>query len=172
MDYQIRSARPEEFDLLPAIERSASRRFATIVGLDDLADDDELDTPDIIAAAARCGAVFVAANSAQPVGFLIAGFLDRALFIYELAVLEDHGRRGLGSALVKEACQFALRERQPGVTLSTFIEVPWNGPFYERLGFSCLRREEWTPGLHLIYLRERDKNLPMDRRSFMRKEIA
>ena len=171
MAYEIRPARPEEFALLPAIERSASRRFAAIVGLDDLPDDDELESQDIIASAARCGAVFVAANRVEPVGFLIAGFLDRSVFIYELAVLEEHGRRGLGSALVKEACEFARVEHQPGVTLSTFTDVPWNGPFYRQLGFSYLRHEDWTPGLHLIHLRERDKKLPMDRRSFMRKDI-
>ena len=56
MAYEIRPARPEEFALLPAIERSASRRFAAIVGLDDLPDDDELESQDIIASAARCGA--------------------------------------------------------------------------------------------------------------------
>jgi GNAT superfamily N-acetyltransferase len=169
--YEIRPARAAELLLLPELERSASRRFSTIAGLDDIADDEELDSPDIIASAARCGAVFVAADPTHPVGFLIAGFLDRAVFIYELAVLEAHGRRGLGTALVEEACRFARGEGQAAVMLSTFVDVPWNGPFYERMGFRYLARQEWTPALHLIRLRESDKKLPMERRSFMRKEI-
>ena len=86
-------------------------------------------------------------------------------------MLEGFGRRGIGAALVEEACQLARRERQAAVTLSTFIDVPWNGPFYERMGFRYLRREEWTPALHVLHLREIDKKLPMERRSFMRKEV-
>jgi GNAT superfamily N-acetyltransferase len=170
MPYDIRPADADEYFLLPDIERSASQRFSAIGGLGPVAED-EPDSPEFVAAAGRCGAVFVAAQGRDPVGYVIAGFLDRTIYIYDLAVLEGHGRRGLGAALVEEVCQFARRERQTAVTLSTFTDVPWNGPFYLRLGFRYLRREEWTPALHVIRLREVDKKLPMERRSFMRKEI-
>ena len=140
MPFEIRAARREEFALLPDIEQSASLRFSAI-GLKDIADD-QPSTPEFIAATDRCGAVFVAADGRSLVGFVIAGFLDRSLYIYELAVLEGFGRRGIGAALVEEVCQLARRERQASVTLSTFIDVPWNGPFYERMGFRYLKRDE------------------------------
>jgi len=168
--YEIRIARAEEYVLLADVERSAMQRFAEIPGLNHIADD-EPNSLDIMTSAARCGAVFVAIHEALVVGFLIGGFLDRTVYIYELAVLESHGRRGLGRALVEEACRLARQEYLKGVTLSTFIDVPWNGPFYERIGFRYLRRDEWTPGLYLVHDRESGKGLPMNRRSFMRKEI-
>jgi GNAT superfamily N-acetyltransferase len=168
--YEIRPARQEEFVLLADVERNAAQRFAEIPGLADLADDDP-NSLDIIASAAHCGAVFVAVHEASIVGFLIAGFLDRTVYIFELAVHRSHGRRGLGRGLVEEACRLARQEHLTGVTLSTFIDVPWNGPFYRRIGFRYMRRDEWTPGLYLVHERETVKGLPMDRRSFMRKEI-
>ena len=144
--YEVRIARPEDFVLLADVERSAAQRFADIPGLNNIADD-EPNSLDIIASAARCGAVFVAIHEALIVGFLIGGFLDRTVYIYELAVLESHGRRGLGRALVEEACRLARRECLKGVTLTTFVDVPRKGPYYERKGFRYLRRDEWTPGL-------------------------
>jgi len=106
-----------------------------------------------------------------PVGFALVGFLDAAAHIYELSVAETHGRQGLGRRLVEEACRFAAAEGKPAVTLSTFRDVAWNGPFYERMGFRYLGRNEWTPALHLLHYREIADGLPVDRRAFMRKEL-
>jgi hypothetical protein len=38
------------------------------------------------------------------------------------------------------------RRRYPAVTLTTFRDVPWNAPFYTRLGFSNAERQA-TGGL-------------------------
>ena len=67
--------------------------------------------PEFIAAVARSGAVLVAADGGDvPVGFALAGFLDRALHIHELDVAPAHGRRGLGRRLIDAACAFAKTE--------------------------------------------------------------
>jgi hypothetical protein len=33
------------------------------------------------------------------------------------------------------------------VTLTTFRDVPWNAPYYERLGFTTVCSGEWGPEL-------------------------
>jgi len=172
MDYRIRRARPDEHALLPAIERSAAKLFEA-AGLPDLTAGEPSDI-EFIDAVARGGAVFVAALATNdvPVGFELVAFLDRAAHVYELSVAEGHGRRGLGGQLTDEACRLARHEGFNAVTLSTFLDVPWNAPFYERLGFRHIDRRDWTPGFFLVRDHEVEAGLPVERRGFMRKDLA
>ncbi len=57
------------------------------------------------------------------------------------------------------------------MTLSTFRDLPWNGPFYLSCGFRELERHEWTPALLLAHYHEEDLGLPLERRCFMRREL-
>lgn len=172
MGYVVRKARPGELPLLADIERSAASLFGSI-GMPEIAAAEPASL-EFVDAIARCGAVLVAATDAtnEPVGFLLLGFLDRAAHIHELSVAEAHGRRGIGTSLVEESCRVARAEGIAAATLSTFLDVPWNGPFYERLGFREVPRRAWTPGFHLLHAREAAQGLPVGRRGFMRKELA
>jgi predicted N-acetyltransferase YhbS len=171
MAYTIRRAEPSEYALLPEIERAAATLFESVAWLD--LQHDEPSSVEFIEAIARDGAVFVAADDhGRPVGFALAGFLDRELHIYELDVAPRHGRRGLGRGLVDAACAFAAAEGAPAVTLSTFRDVPWNGPFYAKAGFREVPRNRWTPAFHLLHHRETELGLPVDRRCFMRKDLV
>ena len=49
-----------------------------------------------------------------------------------------HGRRGVGRALVDEVLAWTAVRGLPSVTLITFRDVPWNGPYYEKLGFEAV----------------------------------
>ncbi len=171
MVYTIRRARPSEYALLPAIERAAGMLFKTVDWLN--LDPDDVVDPEFIEAIARAGAVLVAASDRDaPVGFALTGFLDRALHIYELDVAPPHGRRGLGRRLVDAASAFASAEGATAVTLSTFRDIPWNGPFYAKAGFREVPRNQWTPAFLMLHHREMDLGLPVERRCFMRRELA
>ncbi|CAN5517152.1 GNAT family N-acetyltransferase [soil metagenome] len=41
-----------------------------------------------------------------------------------------------------------------GLTLTTFRDVPWNAPYYRRLGFTDLPDTEWGPHLRAKVARE------------------
>jgi ribosomal protein S18 acetylase RimI-like enzyme len=69
------------------------------------------------------------------VGFSLAWLVDGEGHLDELAVTPEHGRRGLGRALVDEVVSWTAAQGLPSVTLTTFRDVPWNGPYYEKLGF-------------------------------------
>ena len=88
-----------------------------------------------------------------PVGFVCVELVDEVPHIWQLAVHPDHVRRGLGSALVRAVCEWARSERFEAITLTTYRDVPWNGPFYESLGFQTM--ENLTPGLAVIRKHER-----------------
>ena len=55
--------------------------------------------------------------------------------IEEVSVHPDHGRRGLGRRLVEAALAGVQAAGHERLTLTTFRELPWNGPFYASLGF-------------------------------------
>ncbi len=126
-------ALPEDAALLPAIERSAGERFRSIPALAWIADADDLPVARYRALIAA-GASWVAMDSA-PVGFLCAEAVGGALHIWEMGVVLDRQRRGIGRALIDQAIAFARTEDLYTVTLTTFRAVPWNAPAYRTMGF-------------------------------------
>ncbi|MCX5494184.1 GNAT family N-acetyltransferase [Kaistia dalseonensis] len=171
MTYAIRPARADDLERLRTIEYRAAALFR-LVGLDDIADGEPSD-PHFLRAVLRHGRIAVAVDAAdQPVGLALAGILDDALHLYELSVDPHHGRRGLGRQLVTSIEAHAIECGLPALTLSTFRHVPWNGPFYARLGFAEVARADWTPAFHLLHARERDMSLPVEQRMFMRKALG
>lgn len=168
--YAVRRAREEDLNCLPAIERRAGQLFAD-AGLENVANNEPV-SQEYLLSFLNGGAVHVAVDHAdKPVGFALTGLLDGACHLYELSVDPDHGRRGLGARLVTAGCVYAQDMGCRAMTLSTFLDLPWNGPFYKKLGFNDMARAAWTPGLHLLYLREIDIELPVIRRGFMRKDF-
>ena len=70
-----------------------------------------------------------------------------------MSVRPTAGHQGRGRALVEAVCSWAAANGYPAVTLTTFRDVPWNAPFYSKLGFRELT--ELTPGLEAIRSHER-----------------
>jgi N-acetylglutamate synthase-like GNAT family acetyltransferase len=58
-----------------------------------------------------------------------------------------HAHQRIGAALLDHVESWAARHELPALTLITFRGVPWNAPYYERLGFRELTAAEVTPGL-------------------------
>ena len=80
-------------------------------------------------------------------------------------------RRGIGTALVNAACHWAAGQGFSQITLCTFGDVPWNGPFYARRGFTEIPPP--TPALRA--LRQREVRLGLDgmgRRCVMRRPLG
>jgi Acetyltransferase (GNAT) domain len=109
----------------------------------------------------RGGLVWVACNAADhPVGMVIASVREDAVYVEEMDVLAEHGRRRLGGRLLETVCTWA--HGYAAVTLSTFRDVPWNGPFYRRHGFVDLPPTAWTPGMRAERLPARGRDPPQD----------
>jgi GNAT superfamily N-acetyltransferase len=80
------------------------------------------------------------------VGFALCSDRGPDLYLDQLSVLPAHGRQGLGSRLLRRCFQEAETRSHRRVSLSTFRKVPWNGPFYKKLGFREIpvwRLNEW-----------------------------
>lgn len=163
----IRPACPADAALLPAIETSAGHLFRTIPGLEWIADDGVLPEATHRRLIAQ-GTVWVAQTPAGRLcGFLDAEVFGDELHLWELAVDADHQQMGIGKGLVREACRHASAAGLAAVTLTTFRDVPWNAPWYARLGF---RHEAASPDSRLagVLRDEASHGLPAQRRVAMR----
>ncbi|MCF2527529.1 GNAT family N-acetyltransferase [Yinghuangia soli] len=146
----IRTAAGPDLARLQDIERSAGACFRDI-GMPEVADDAPPGT-DELAAYAKAGRAWVAVpdGSPEPAAYLIAEEIDGNLHIEQVSVHADHARQGLGRALIDHAAEHAAAHGLPALTLTTFRDVPWNAPYYTRLGFRPLADDELGPGLRRI----------------------
>jgi len=168
--YSIRPAREDELSLLPGIESRAARLFEG-QGLPDSVLAEQTGLSELRKACAD-GRLFVAAApDGSPAGFALAGELEGCAHLEEVDVDPAHGQRGLGTGLVEVVCQWARGRGLPAVTLTTFRDVPWNSPFYARLGFEEIPALEMTPGLIDILADEAARGLETARRVAMRRRL-
>lgn len=169
--FHLRLARLDEVPRLREIEEEASTRF---LGLG-LIVDESLDTcvpPDDVKRWIGLGQVWAGClESGLVVGMVMASERDGVAYIEEMDVLTQHGRRGLGGLLLARAGAWAQAQGHAAVTLSTFRDVPWNGPFYRKHGFRDLKPDEWTPDMSAIRGREMEQGLQVDVRVFMRRDL-
>jgi GNAT superfamily N-acetyltransferase len=166
----ITPASPADLPALAGIERAAARLFPP----EDLAPAlAETTVPAATLEEARAsGRLFVARLGDRPVGFLVACLLDGEPFIIELDVLPEHHRRGLGSALVRAIVGWAGARGLRGVTLTTFRHLPFNAPFYAKLGFVELPPAEQGPQLRARLAEEAEQGLDPAKRVAMRLRLA
>lgn len=159
---------PEDTPRLPAIERSADGAFASIPELAWLAGDDDVLPVERHLEFVAGGTSWVAVDAeGAPVAFLAAEQQDDVLHVWELAVRLDLQGRGIGRALVPLAVAEARERRLRRVTLTTFLDVHWNEPFYRSLGFRRLDDHEITDRLRRILADEARQGLPLERRCAM-----
>lgn len=105
-------------------------------------------------------------------GLAAVGVLDGAAHLEELAVRPEHGRRGVGGALLEAACDRAGAEGFAVMTLTTFRDVAWNAPWYGRRGFCELARAEWGPQLRAQWRREEAAGIAVAPRIAMRRRLG
>jgi predicted N-acetyltransferase YhbS len=85
----------------------------------------------------------------------------------ELDVEPSNGRRGLGTSLVRAVCDWATISGYSAITLTTFRAVPWNLPFYLRLGFKEIPRDSLRPELEAVVANEASRGLVPETRAVM-----
>jgi GNAT superfamily N-acetyltransferase len=166
MSYSIREATAADHTALASIERAAAAMFRH-TQYPELADfplaSEHWEARDEI---------WVAVDAQQrPVGFAIVRPLGRALHLQEIDVHPQHARRGLGARLIEAIADLARSRGVPALTLSTCDDIPWNAPYYARLGFRPLALEELTAELLEVRRAETLAGLPMQHRVCMHRAL-
>ncbi len=132
----VRPARPGELALLPPLERAADTLFDPLgIG--------PLPGPGTVAEFAAALVVLVAGD--PPVGLCRVDGIGSGAHLEQLSVHPDHGGRGIGRALLRAAVEWSRANGYEELTLVTYRDVPWNGPFYASEGFAEVSQpaDEW-----------------------------
>jgi GNAT superfamily N-acetyltransferase len=125
---EIRTVRPDELALLPAIEAAADTMFEPL-GIGPLPGPGTVDD--------FAAALVVLVADDPPVGLCrIDAVPGGGAHLEQLSVHPDHAQQGIGRALLRAACAWAAEHGYAELTLATYREVPWNGPFYASEGFA------------------------------------
>ena len=125
----VRSARPDELAGLIEVEIAADRLFP-------LAGYGETPGPADLEDLQHAACILVSGDPA--VGCARLEVLDGQAHLEGLSVRPKFMRQGRGTALVEAAVAWAAEQGYHRLTLTTFADVPWNGPFYRQLGFTEL----------------------------------
>jgi ribosomal protein S18 acetylase RimI-like enzyme len=155
------SIRPGNVDDIPVLQDLQVRAGSLFreAGMHSVADNppDEAST---FRASIVAGLLHVAARADKCVGFTLALGNGTDCHLEQMSVDPDFGRQGIGSALLRHLISLARTRRYTRVTLSTFNNVVWNAPFYERFEFVHLPEADLTPAL--VAVREVEVAIGLD----------
>ncbi|WP_067546568.1 GNAT family N-acetyltransferase [Nocardia crassostreae] len=167
---RIRPTTAADLPILQEIEIAAGEPFRA-AGMPEIAEDEPLPI-ESLDAYRRLGRAWVAVDTDDvPVAYLIDEDVDGTAHIAQVSVHPAAAHRGIGRRLIDHAAERARAAGDTALTLTTFVEVPWNAPYYERLGFRVLAPDELSPGLHKIRAREAEIGLDRWPRTAMRREL-
>ena len=164
--YRISLARLRDLPRLGAIERAAA---ALLSGYAPQSVLDEATSESEFRRAHAEDRLWVVVTGNTPVGFALIDMLaDDLPHLEEIDVDPEHGRRGLGAALVRTVCDWICASGYSAITLTTFRNVAWNMPFYSRMGFEEVPRDHLRPELAEVVRDETARGLDPQNRVVMR----
>lgn len=170
----IRLATSTDITFLPDIELSASAIFQSIPALSFIASDPPLTTEELrnfLSWNLLWVATYKDPDSGTiiPVAFLAAksiqtsnadsssGAKSNHLYIAECSVHSSYQRRGIARKLIGFVEEYARDNKFDGMTLITFLDVPWNGRFYQNIGFHEVDAEYLGDSYIAILKEEKEK---------------
>lgn len=168
----IRLAEPTDAEDIRAVELDAGSRFLEI-GLDRMAED--VPPPaNVVMGYIDGGRAWVATDPSHQsiVGFALVSEVDDGAHLDQVSVTVGSGRSGVGLALIEATLEWAVERGHTAMTLTTFRDVAFNGPWYRRLGFTDLSDDDMGPHLAAIRSAERAAGLDVVPRIAMRIDLA
>ncbi|RKT21344.1 acetyltransferase (GNAT) family protein [Paraburkholderia sp. RAU2J] len=167
----FRFAAPREASVIREIEFEAGQRFVS-VGMAGIADAPPM-APELVERKIAASEIIVAVDAdATCAGFVMFEPQPARLYVQELDVLTAYAGRRIGASLIEQVAQLARTRQLPQLILSTYREVPWNAPYYRRLGFRDIEQAE----LDAVLIARRDahiaRGLDESKRVFMRRDLG
>jgi GNAT superfamily N-acetyltransferase len=154
----VRPASPADLPKLRELEREANMPFLSL-GMTAVAYLEPTSLADLSDFQRGGRALVVADEADDPVAFLLMRVIDGNAHIDQVSVHPGYARQGIGSRLLDAASSWARNHHLHALTLTTYAAVPWNAPYYVRLGFRVLDENDLPSGLRDI--RDRNAGSPL-----------
>lgn len=170
----IRNGSVADIDTLCSIDLETAALFEQAGLRMDFADDHEYSLHErsrwLKCLAAR-NAVLAVDRAGAILGFAISGELDGEPYLEQLSVRMSAMRRGIGTMLLSEAIRLARHHGGRALWLTTYDQLPWNRPFYEKSGFTVVSAGEYGDGLAREFEYQRRWLPQPEKRVVMRKSL-
>ena len=166
MNPVIRPATLADIDAMQQIEIASGELWAAI-GMQDIADDGAHET-ELLECYVHDAQAWVAVADGAVCGYAIADVIDGNAHLEQVTVRPEFGRRGIGRQILDEVIAWARAQQFRSITLLTFRDVAWNGPYYARLGFVEIADAELGPELAALRTHEATLGLDVSSRMAMR----
>lgn len=127
---------------------------------------------ELLAEYARQGHSWVFVDAlGDPLGYVLVDEVDGNAHIAQVSVRPDVQGNGIGRLLLDRVREWAAETDKSSITLTTFMDVSWNRPLYEHLGFRVLDDAELGPQLSALRELETSQGLDPATRVCMRLEL-
>ena len=166
---QIRPGQTRDIEQVRDLERRSTQRFESTSFAYHVGED--VTDAAHFAARAADGGFLVAVEDGRPVGSVIFREVQGCGYIEQIDVDPACAGRRIGAALLDAVADLGRTRGWPALTLSTYLEVPWNAPWYRRLGFADWATEDLDDGHRAIRDEHLSRGLDETRRVFMRRAI-
>jgi len=167
----LREARPWDLPGLRELERAAGAPFRGL-GMAAVADDEPPSVTELSAFQTDGRAWVCTDTDDVPVAYLLVDVVDDEAHIEQVSVHPNHARQRLGQRLIDHVETWARARGLASLILTTYRDVPWNGPYYARLGFHEIEEPAIGPGLGELRRKEADRGLDRWPRVAMRRGIS
>ncbi|CAI1693023.1 acetyltransferase [Serratia quinivorans] len=147
MSLKIRLAQLQDIAQLIAVERSAAQLFQQQPAWAFIAEGPVMDARQHTDFIQQRQEWLAESTAGEVVGFIAVTVQQQEWHIAELSVAAHWQRQGIGRRLIAEVAAQARLQGAQRLTLTTFIEVPWNAPYYQRLGFRPIAPERLSASL-------------------------
>ncbi|WP_411752545.1 GNAT family N-acetyltransferase [Serratia sp. (in: enterobacteria)] len=138
MSLKLRLAQRDDIPQLVAVERSAAQLFRQQQELQFIAEAEVMNPQQHVDFIDQQREWVMVSPTGQIAGFIAVQSFAHSWHIAELSVAADWQRQGVGKHLIDEVARLALRLGMQRLTLTTFVQVAWNAPYYQRLGFRTI----------------------------------
>lgn len=166
----IRKAKAEDLPKMRDIEVAAGEVFRTL-SMGAIADDAQ-PSLEALAVYHQDARAWVATDpDGDAVDYMLVDVVVPYAHIEQVTVHPHYARQALGRRLSDEAALWAVARGLQGITLTTFEKVPWNAPYYARLGIQPVPEYQWPDGLRQIVQSERAHGLDAWPRVIMKKDL-
>ena len=166
----IRRATIADIEPMRALERRAAQLFLSI-GYDFCAAGPVRDKEEHEKTLRRGITFYAESENGAPAGFAMFEPMDSEAHLIEIDVDPVFQRQGLAPRLIAAGETWALAKGFDGMTLTTYRDVPWNAPFYRRIGFVDLEPGPERKELRETIGREADWGFAFKPRIAMRKQL-
>ena len=115
--------------------------------------------------------LWVITSEHELAGYLMAGVLEADFHIQQMDVAPEHGRKGLGRALLRHALEQGGARGYQRAVLSTLSDVAWNARFYASEGFREWPAQDWSADMREVMAAETAAGFPMELRLAMQRAL-